>query len=141
MTARQALAEDIARAIWREDEASKWLGMQLEEVRPGYARVSMPVSARMVNAQKLCHGGLIFALADSSFGFACNTHNQRAVAASCSIEFLRPASMHDRLVAEATEVARTGRTGVYDVRVTNQRDELVALFRGKSATVKGTWIE
>ena len=137
----RARAEDIARALWREDEASKWLGMQLEEVRPGYARLSMPVSARMVNAQKLCHGGLIFALADSSFGFAANTHNQRAVAASCSIEFLRPAAMHDRLVAEASEVARAGRSGVYDVRVTNQEGELVALFRGKSTTVKGVWIE
>jgi acyl-CoA thioesterase len=136
----KAQAEEIARAIWREDEASKWLGMQLEEVRPGYARLSMPVSARMVNAQKLCHGGLIFALADSSFGFAANTHNQRAVAASCSIEFLRPAALHDRLVAEASEVLRAGRSGVYDVRVTNQEGELVALFRGKSATVKGTWI-
>ena len=134
-------AEDIARAILREDEASKWLGMQLEEVRTGYARVSMPVTARMVNAQKLCHGGLIFALADSSFGFAANTHNQRAVAASCAIEFLLPAAMHDRLVAEAAEVARAGRKGVYDVRVTNQKGELVALFRGKSATVKGVWIE
>jgi acyl-CoA thioesterase len=137
----KARAEDIAQAIWREDAASKWLGVQLEEVRPGYARLSMPVSARMVNAQQLCHGGLIFTLADSSFGFAANTHNQRAVAASCSIEFLRPAALHDRLVAEASEVVRAGRSGVYDVRVTNQKGELVALFRGKSATVKGVWIE
>ena len=114
----KALAEDIARAILREDEASKWLGMHLEEVRAGYARVSMPVTARMVNAQKLCHGG-----------------------PSCSIEFLLPAAMHDRLVAEASEVARAGRNGVYDVKVTNQKGELVALFRGKSATVKGVWIE
>ena len=80
----KASAEDIARAIWREDEASKWLGMRLEEVRPGYARLSMEVRPQMVNAQKLCHGGLIFALADSSFGFACNAHNHKAVAASCS---------------------------------------------------------
>ena len=136
----KARAEDIARAIWREDEASKWLGMELEEVRPGYARMAMAVTERMVNAQKLCHGGLIFALADSSFGFACNAHNQRAVAASCSIEFLRPAAMHERLVAEATEVARAGRSGVYDVRVTNRAGELVALFRGKSATIKGAWV-
>ncbi|MGQ0545893.1 MAG: hydroxyphenylacetyl-CoA thioesterase PaaI [Betaproteobacteria bacterium] len=134
-------AEDIARAIWREDEASKWLGMELEEVRAGYARVAMQVTRHMVNAQKLCHGGLIFSLADSSFGFACNTHNQKTVAASCSIDFLQPAALHDRLTAEATETARAGRSGVYDVRVTNQKGELVALFRGKSATVKGTWIE
>lgn len=134
-------AEEIARRIWREDEASKWLGMELEEVRAGYARVSMPVRAQMVNGQKLCHGGLIFALADSSFGFACNAHNHKAVAASCTIEFLRPGALGDRLTAEATETARAGRAGFYDVKVTNQHGDLVALFRGKSATVKGVWIE
>jgi len=134
-------AEEIARLIWREDEASKWLGMELEEVRAGYARVSMEVRAQMVNGQKLCHGGLIFALADSSFGFACNAHNHKAVAASCSIEFLRPGALGDRLTAEATESARAGRAGFYDVKVTNQHGDLVALFRGKSAMVKGVWIE
>ena len=134
-------AEEIARLIWREDEASKWLGMALEEVRAGYARVSMEVRAQMVNGQKLCHGGLIFALADSSFGFACNAHNHKAVAASCSIEFLRPGALGDRLTAEATETARAGRSGFYDVKVTNQHGDLVALFRGKSAMVKGVWIE
>ena len=134
-------AEEIARLIWREDEASKWLGMELEEVRAGYARVSMEVRAQMVNGQKLCHGGLIFALADSSFGFACNAHNHKAVAASCTIEFLRPGALGDRLTAEATETARAGRSGFYDVKVTNQRGDLVALFRGKSAMVKGVWIE
>lgn len=137
----KARAEDIARAIWREDEASKWLGMSLEEVRPGYARLSMEVRPQMVNAQKLCHGGLIFALADSSFGFACNAHNHKAVAASCSIEFLRPGALGDRLTAEAAESARAGRSAFYDVKVTNQKGDLVALFRGKSATVKGVWIE
>ena len=134
-------AEEIARLIWREDEASKWLGMALEEVRAGYARVSMLVRPQMVNGQKLCHGGLIFALADSSFGFACNAHNHKAVAASCTIEFLRPGALGDRLTAEATETARAGRSGFYDVKVTNQRGDLVALFRGKSAMVKGVWIE
>lgn len=134
-------AEEIARLIWREDEASKWLGMELEQVRAGYARVSMEVRAQMVNGQKLCHGGLIFALADSSFGFACNAHNHKAVAASCTIEFLRPGALGDRLTAEATETARAGRSGFYDVKVTNQRGDLVALFRGKSAMVKGVWIE
>ena len=133
--------EEIARLIWREDEASRWLGMALEEVRAGYARVSMEVRPQMVNAQKLCHGGMIFALADSSFGFACNAHNHKAVAASCSIEFLRPGALGERLTAEATESARAGRSAFYDVRVTNQAGDLVALFRGKSALVKGVWIE
>ena len=103
--------------------------------------MSMRVGEQMVNGQNVCHGGLIFALADSSFGFACNTHNQRALAASCSIEFLIPAQLGDELAAEATEVGRAGRTAVYDVRVTNQRRETVALFRGKSTTVKGTWVQ
>jgi acyl-CoA thioesterase len=137
----KASAEEVARVMWREDEASRWLGMALEEIRPGYARVSMEVKPQMANGQKLCHGGLIFALADSSFGFACNAHNQRAVAASCSIEFLRPGHLGDRLTAEATEAARAGRSSFYDVKVTNQKGELVALFRGKSAMVKGVWIE
>ena len=99
------------------------------------------VTARMVNAQQVCHGGLIFTLADSSFGYACNTHNQRALAAGASIEFLAPAFLDDLLVAECTEAASAGRRGVYDVKVTNQKGETIALFRGKSATVKGTWIE
>jgi acyl-CoA thioesterase len=138
---KQALAERIAKVIEREDRVSRSLGMQLTAVRPGYARMSMRVTEDMVNGQKVCHGGVIFTLADSSFGFACNTHNQRALAASCSIDFLAPAQLGDELAAEAHEVARAGRSAVYDVRVTNQREELIALFRGKSATVKGAWVE
>jgi acyl-CoA thioesterase len=138
---RQALAERIAAVIEREDRASRLLGMRLLEVGPGRARLSMRVTQEMVNGQSVCHGGLIFSLADSSFGYACNTHNQRALAASCSIDFLAPAQLGDELTAEAQEAAHAGRTRLYDVRVTNQAGELVALFRGKSATVKGTWVE
>ena len=138
---KQDVAERAAKLIEREDRASRWLGIALKEVRPGYARMSMRVGEQMVNGQNVCHGGLIFALADSSFGFACNTHNQRALAASCAIEFLMPAQLGDELAAEATEVGRAGRTTVYDVRVTNQRHETVALFRGKSTTVKGSWVQ
>jgi len=138
---KQALAERIAKVIEREDRASRWLGMRLDEIGAGYARLSMRVSEQMVNGQRVCHGGLIFALADSSFGYACNTHNQRALAASCSIDFLAPAQLGDELCAEARETARAGRSAVYDVRVTNQTGELIALFRGKAATVKGSWVE
>jgi acyl-CoA thioesterase len=127
--------------IWPEDAASRWLGMKLEEVRAGYARLSMRVTAHMVNGQKVCHGGLIFTLADSSFGYACNTHNQRALAAGASIDFLSPARLGDVLVAECVESARAGRRGIYDAKVTNQKGEAIALFRGESAVVKGTWIE
>ena len=138
---KQALAERIAGVIEREDRASRWLGMRLEEVKPGAARLSMRVTEHMVNGQQVCHGGLIFALADSSFGYACNTHNHRALAASCAIDFLAPAQLGDELIAEAAEVARAGRASLYDVRVTNQHGELIALFRGKAAIVKGAWVE
>ena len=134
-------AARIAEAIWPQDAASRWLGMKLEEVRPGYARLSMRVTADMVNAQQVCHGGLIFTLADSSFGYACNTHNQRALAASASIDFLAPALLDDFLLAECVEAAKAGRRGIYDAKVTNQKGEAIALFRGESVTVKGTWIE
>ncbi len=134
-------AQRIAEVIWPEDAASRWLGMKLEGIRPGYARLSMSVTENMVNAQKICHGGLIFALADSSFGYACNTHNRRALAAGASIDFLSPALLHDVLTSECVESATAGRRGIYDAKVTNQKGETVALFRGESATVKGTWIE
>jgi acyl-CoA thioesterase len=135
------LAKAAGEAMWRTDRTSKWLDMQLEEIRAGYTRMSMTVTADMTNGQAMCHGGLIFTLADSSFGFACNSGNQRAVAAGCSIEFLAPAQLGDRLTAECREQAVVGRTGLYDARVTNQKGELIALFRGKSATVKGSWVE
>ncbi len=136
-----ALAKAAAEVMWREDNASKWLGMKIEEVRPGYARLSMTVTANMVNGHNLCHGGLIFTLADSTFAFACNSHNQRAVAAGCAIEFLAPAFLGDVLTAEGVEQALRGRTGVYDMKVTNQKSELIAVFRGKSATIKGLLVE
>ena len=136
-----ALAKAAAEVMWREDNASKWLGMKVEEVRPGYARLSMTVTANMVNGHNLCHGGLIFTLADSTFAFASNSHNQRAVAAGCAIEFLAPAFLGDVLTAEGVEQALRGRTGVYDMKVTNQKSELIALFRGKSTTIKGLLVE
>ena len=137
---RQALAQATGAMMWREDRVSKWLDMKMEELKPGYARLSMTVTEQMANGQAMCHGGLIFTLADSSFGFACNSHNQRALAAACSIEFLAPARLGDRLTAECGEQASVGRTGIYDARVTNQEGELIAVFRGKSATVRGTWV-
>jgi len=125
----------------REDRCSAWLGMKLEEVRPGYARVSMTVTGNMVNGHDLCHGGMIFTLADTAFAYACNSHNQRAVAAGCSIEFLAPAHLDDVLTAEGVEVAHVGRSGVYDMTVKNQNGHLVAVFRGKAATIKGKLVE
>jgi acyl-CoA thioesterase len=134
-------AQRIAEAIWPADAASRWLGMKIEEVRAGYARLSMRVTANMVNGQNVCHGGLIFALADSSFGYACNSHNQRALAAGASIKFLASGFLDDVLVAECVESAKAGRRGVYDARVRNPKGETIALFRGESTIVRGTWIE
>ena len=133
-------AQKVADLIWSHDEASRAAGMALEAIGPGHARLSMTVASHMANAQKLCHGGYIFMLADSAFGYACNTHNQRAVSAHASIQHLAPAYVSDRLTAEAREVERLTRRAVYDVRVVNQKGETVALFRGESSTVKGTWL-
>ena len=135
------LAKAAAEIMWRDDHASKWLGMRVEEVRPGYARLSMTVTPNMVNGHNLCHGGLIFTLADSTFAFACNSHNQRAVAAGASIEFVAPAFLGDVLTAEGVEQVLKGRTGVYDMKVVNQKNEPIAFFRGKSATIKGLLVE
>jgi acyl-CoA thioesterase len=131
---------EVAQAMWREDEASRALGMTLDAVGPGSARLSMTVQKHMANGQKVCHGGYIFTLADSAFGYACNTHNQRTLSASATIDYLAPAFVEDRLTAEAREVERKDRRGIYDVKVVNQKGETVALLRGTSATVKGTWL-
>lgn len=133
----QALAEAACRSMYDADACSRWLGMQLEAVGPGYARLSMTVRPEFLNGHRTCHGGLIFTLADSAFAFACNSHNHNTVAAGCSVEFLRPAQGGDVLTAEATEQVLSGRHGVYDVRVSNQNDEVVAMFRGKSAQIRG----
>lgn len=136
-----ALARDVANLMWADDRASQALGMRIEEVRPGYARISMTVRRDMTNGHGTCHGGFMFLLADSAFAFACNSHNQKAVAASAEIHFLSPAFEGDVLTAEGVEQHLAGRSGVYDTRVTDQTGKLVALFRGKSASIKGQFIE
>ncbi|MCO6440077.1 MAG: hydroxyphenylacetyl-CoA thioesterase PaaI [Nitrococcus mobilis] len=132
----QEVAEACARTLWEGDLASRALGMVLEEIRPGYARLSMPVRADMVNGHRNCHGGLIFALADSTFAFACNSTNHVTVAAAASIDFLIPAKLGDVLIACGEAQSAAGRTGVYDIRVANQTGQLIALFRGRSHQLK-----
>ena len=135
--------DDVARAcadaMWREDDASKGLGMEIVEVRPGQATLTMTVKPDMVNGQRIAHGGFIFLLADSTFAFACNSHNERTVAAQCNITFIKPGRLGDRLVATAREISRTGRSGIYDVRVAVD-DVVIAEFRGHSRTVGGAWL-
>ena len=121
-------------AMWEADAASQGLGMVLEEAGPGMARMSMPVGRHMLNGLGACHGGFIFALADSAFAFACNSHGRAAVGQSCSITYLRPVRAGQRLVATARELALAGRSGLYDVSVATA-DGVVAEFRGQSREV------
>jgi acyl-CoA thioesterase len=136
-------ADDLARAcadaMWKEDDASKGLGMEIVEIRPGEAILAMTVKPHMVNGQRTAHGGFIFLLADSAFAFACNSHNERAVAAQCNISFVRPGKLGDRLVATAREISRSGRSGIYDVRVAVD-DVVIAEFRGHSRAIGGAWL-
>ena len=133
----QALAELAGKTMYERDPASQALGITLAEIRPGYARMSMPVRADMLNGHGTCHGGYIFMLADSAFAFACNSHNFTTVGAGCTIDYLSPGREGDVLVAEAVEQALSGKTGVYDVVVSNQEGRTLALFRGKSHRVSG----
>ncbi len=133
----QALAELSGKTMYDNDPASRSLGMLLAEIRPGYARMTMPVRADMLNGHQTCHGGYIFMLADSAFAFACNSHNHNTVGAGCTIDYLAPGREGDVLTAEATEQALAGKTGVYDIKVVNQEGRTIALFRGKSHRVAG----
>ena len=133
----QALAEAVRDGMFANDHASRGLGMQIEAVGPGYARIVMTVRQDMLNGFAICHGGFITTLADSAFAFACNSHNALTVASGIVVDFLAPAHEGDRLLAEGREVSRTGSTGVYDITVTNQHGKSVALMRGRSHTMKG----
>jgi acyl-CoA thioesterase len=137
----ECLARQVVQAMYERDLASQALGMRVEEVGPGYARVSMSVRDDMVNGHRICHGGLIFALADSAFAFACNTGNRVTVAAGATIDFLRPGELGDVLTATARERSRTRRNGIYDVEVCKQTGECVALFRGRSHERPGEVIQ
>jgi acyl-CoA thioesterase len=125
------LARRCADTMWRDDAASAALGMSLDFVASGRARMSMLVRSDMVNGHRLCHGGLIFSLADSAMAFAANSHGDRAVAQHCAVTFIRPAREAEILTATAEERSRAGRSGIYDVRVTGSSDgSVVAEFRG-----------
>ena len=124
---RQRTAERAVDALWRGDEASQRFGMRIESCGPGRATVTMPVRPDMVNGHKICHGGLVFTLADSAFAFACNSYGDNTVAAGAAIEFLSP--------------SRAGRAGIYEIEVTNQRGAIVALFRGRSHQIAGRLID
>lgn len=133
----QALARLAGETMYANDRASQGLGIEMKSIGPGTATMTMTVRGDMLNGHKTCHGGFLFSLADSAFAFACNSHNQVTVASGCSIDFLAPAFEGDVLTAVATEYSLAGRTGVYDVHVSNQSGTRIAVFRGRSYRVKG----
>ena len=140
-TRAQSIARRAVDALYRGDRASQMLGMKVEACGPGAANVSMRVRADMVNGHGICHGGLVFTLADSAFAFACNSHGDNTVAAGAAIEFLLPARAGDLLIATAHERWRAGRSGIYEIEVRNQRGEAIALFRGRSHQIAGRLID
>ena len=133
----QAIAETVRDRLWKDDRASQALGMRIVAITPNSATLTMAVRADMLNGHGSCHGGLITALADSAFAFACNACNEFTVASGIAIDLLAPAHEGDLLTARCHEQQRGGRTGLYDCEVSNQRGERIALFRGHSYTVKG----
>jgi acyl-CoA thioesterase len=133
----QQVAEAARDAMSRDDRASRMLGLVVEAIGPGTATLTMTVRDDMLNGHDLCHGGLVATLADSAFAYACNAYNEFTVASGFDVNLMAPAHRGDVLTARATEVSKTGRTGVYDIVVSNQRGEAVAVFRGRSYTVKG----
>jgi acyl-CoA thioesterase len=133
----QRTAEATRDAMWANDRASKALGMKVIAIGPGMATLTMTVREDMLNGHDLCHGGLIATLADSAFAFACNAYNEVTVASGFDIHLMSGARLGDVLTASATELAKGGRTGLYDIVVSNQRGEQIAAFRGRSYTMKG----
>jgi acyl-CoA thioesterase len=133
----QQIADRVREGMFANDRASKALGMQVIEVTPGRAVLTMTVRDDMLNGHDICHGGLIATLADSTFAFACNSYDELTVASGFAIELLTPGRAGDVLTASCAEVSKAGRTGVYDTEVLNQRGERIAVFRGRSYTIKG----
>ncbi len=134
----QQLADACCAFMYAKDHCVLNLGIEPLTVQPGSAVFSMTVRKDMVNSHGTCHGGIIFCLADASFGYACNSRDQHSVASACSIDFIKPAMLHDRLTARAAERSLTGRIGIYDVDIVNQDGDLIAHFRGKSHQLRGT---
>jgi acyl-CoA thioesterase len=133
----QQIADKVREGMFVNDRASKWLGMQILEVTPGRAVLSMTVLDEMLNGHDICHGGLITTLADSAFAYACNSYDELTVASGFAVDLLAPARLDDVLTATCVEVSRAGRTGLYDCEVRNQRGQRIAMFRGRSHTLKG----
>ena len=138
----EQLAKRVGEQMFAADRASReTMKMELLECQPGQASMRMRVREFHLNGHRICHGGFIFTLADSTFAFACNSRNRVTVASGCSIEFLKAAQVDDVLTCVGQEQSLSGRHGIYDMRVTNQQGETVAMFRGKSTQLAGTVIQ
>ena len=135
----QAIAKSVGEQMFADDPATQHLGIELVSIGPGCAAMQMGVQPFMANGHGMCHGGYLFLFADSAFAFACNSHGQRTVAAGATIDFIAPAQIGDTLTARATMLSRSGRNGLYDITVHNQQGQLIAVFRGRSATIKGNF--
>jgi acyl-CoA thioesterase len=133
----QETAEFVSTGMFANDRASQWMGMQVTSAAPGRATLTMTVRPEMLNGLGSCQGGFIATLADSAFAYACNSYNEMTVASGFDVDFMAPARLGDELSAAAVEVSKAGRVGVYDAQVTNQRGERIAVFRGRSYTIKG----
>jgi len=134
-------AEKAAAIMWENDRASPWIGMRLDTIDEGRSKMSLVVQDHHVNGHDICHGGIIFSLADSAFAFACNSRNQNTVAQHNSITYISPGKLGDTLTADAKEVSLSGRSGIYDVTVTNQNNDVIAEFRGCSRAIRGQLFE
>jgi acyl-CoA thioesterase len=136
--AAQRRAQAAVQAMYGADRASQWLGIEIIEVAPGRARIAMTVRPDMVNGHGMCHGGIVFAFADSAFAFACNSYGDPMVAAGAGIDFLAPTPCGERVTATATEVSRSARHGIYDVAVTDAAGRVLAQFRGRCSRLRGS---
>ena len=135
------LAKDAAASMYERDYAVQGAGIGIDEVRPGFASLSMMIRPDMVNGHAVCHGGYIFLLADTAFAYACNSYNEVSYAQTCDIGFIRAGRQGKRLVAVAEERRRGGVTGLYDVAVSTEEGELIAMFRGRSYEIGGSVIQ
>jgi len=133
----QTRAEKVAAGMLKRDRAAAGLGIALKQVAPGQATMSLTVHERHLNGHDICHGGIIFTLADTAFAFACNSYNQIVVAQHNTISFIAPAEVGETLIAQARETSKTGRNGIYDVEVSNETGRLIAHFRGCSRVIQG----
>lgn len=131
------IARAVAAGMYDNDRAARAAGIKIEDVGPDYARVRMTVREDMLNSHDICHGGFVFLLADTAFAYACNSRNASTLALSCTVSFTKATEVGEVLVAEGRAAHQAGRTGIYDVSVTDEKGDQVALFRGQSYRVRG----